>query len=362
MNFIKKFLQDNWFPISVFSIWRILLLVVSVLSFKFLTFKASFPFIDENLISSGFPQWIWQWGNFDGVHYLAVAQHGYTGLINNEQAFFPLYPLLISILNKPIGNFFLSAFLISNLCFLGAMIALYKLVKKMYSVHVARWSILFLVCFPTSFFFGSIYTESLFLFLLLVTFLCLNSRKYFLSFTFGLLSGLTRLIGFFVFGGLAGFIIYSSYLWITFGKPLYFLEVQNGFKAERSSSLTSLISPPQVMFRYSKIFISADRSHPDYWIAVTEFSSFVLGVLVLGWLTYRKKIPAAYLIYSWPALVLPSLTGTFSSMPRYLLTIFPIFIGLGMIKSQALKIVFLSLSSVLMVVLTILFLRGYWIS
>ena len=65
---------------------------------------------------------------------------------------------------------------------------------------------------------------------------------------------------------------------------------------------------------------------------------------------------------NWLSLITPSLTGTFSSMPRYILIIFPIFLVLGTIKSNPLKVFILTLFLALMSVSVILFTRGYWLS
>ncbi|MEK7565617.1 MAG: hypothetical protein AAB506_01055 [Patescibacteria group bacterium] len=348
MKYIKKFWSENKKIIEIFLFWRFSLLFIGFVSINILPFKASFPYIDETLISSGFPQWLWQWGNFDGVHYLTIAQHGYLGLVNNEQVFFPLYPLLIKLLYFLTQNYLASGLLISNFSILFAAIVLNKITKNI-------WPVIFLFSFPTAFFFGSIYTESLFLLLILLTF---YKSKF-----FGFLAGLTRLTGFFtgIFGVL-GVTIYMLYLKLEFNNPLLFLFNQGGFNNARANNLFSLVTPPQVIFRYFKIFTTADPANIAFWVSVLEFSSFVFGIGLLTWLTIHKKIPVSWLIFSWAALLLPSFSGTFASIPRYLLTIFPIFICLGSIKNQSLRLATILIFAILQVVLTVLFVRGYFIA
>lgn len=356
MKFIKKFWPDIKFVLTAFFLWRTALFLFGFLSFQLLTFKASFPYIDQALIASHFPQWLWHWGNFDGVHYLSLATWGYR---EGDQVFFPLYPLLIYLLSFVTGNFFLAGFLISNLSILATALIFYGLVARDFNQKIARWGTVFLFLFPTSFFFGAVYTESLFLLLVLCAYYFSGIK----SVIFSLLSGLTRLVGFFVLpAGPVGVLAYVLYLWQSFGNPAYFLSAQAAFQNERAFSLSAMVLPPQVIFRYLKILTTVSTSHPDFWVAALELAAFLFGFVILGWLTLRRYVPGKYLVFAWPALLLPALSGTFSSFPRYLLTIFPIFIGLAQIKSLPIKILILVIFACLLPVLTIFWLRGYWIS
>lgn len=335
--------MNKAFVFVAFLVWRFGLFFFEWLGEKLLPFKGSFPYYDTVLASSGLPSWLWQWGNFDGVHYLTIASSGYDGF--GTQVFFPLYPLLINLLGRII-NPLAGALLISNLSILLAALILYRMTKN-------KWAVVFLFAFPTSYFFGSVYTEALFLLLVLLTF------SY--SKIFSLFAGATRLVGIFL-GPLAwvGLAAYSLYLAVRFDRPLFFLSAQGAFANSRADSLTTLVNPLQVIWRYLKIFLTASPSHYDFWIAGLEFAAFIFGVVVL--LKMRGKMPISWTIFSWGALLLPSLSGTFSSMPRYLLVIFPIFIGLAKIRNQRAKLAILSVFIILLGLLTALFTRGYWVS
>lgn len=342
MKSIKKFWRDNRFVLAAFALWRLGLFVFEAAGQVLLPFKGSFPYFDSVLKGSGLPQWLWQWGNFDGVHYLTLAKSGYDGF--GTQVFFPLYPILINIF----GNSLLSALLISNLAILLAAMLLYQMTKN-------KWVVAFLFAFPTSYYFGAIYTESLFLLLVLLAF---SKSKL-----FAIPAGATRLAGSFLHPlAWIGLGAYSLYLGVRFGRPLFFLSAQSAFANGRADSFSTLVNPLQVLFRYVKIFFLASPAHYDYWIAVLEFAAFAFGASVLTLLTFKKKISASWLVFSWLAFLLPSFSGTLSSMPRYLLTIFPFYIGLAAIKDRRLKLAILSAFSVLLAVLTALFTRGYWVS
>lgn len=353
MKPIEKFWQENKLPVLVFLVWRVFLFCVSFISASFLPLQKSFPYADTLLAPSGLPAWVYAWGGFDGVHYLTIAKSGYDGF--GTQVFFPLYPGLINLFSRLVSNPIISGLLISNLAIFLAGIFLYQMIKKQCSWNVAAWTIIFLYAFPASFFFGAIYTESLFLLLTILTF----TR----SKIFGFLAGATRLVGVFLFPwGWAGVMIYSFYLWWRFGRPLFFLSAQGAFQNARATSLVTLVTPFQVGFRYLKILLTVPVTNYDFWVAASEIGAFLFGLGMIWWLTMKRKLPLSWLIFSWGALLLPTFSGTFSSMPRYLLVIFPLFVGLAMIKNKYIKLGLLAVFIVLLALSTTLFIRGYWVS
>lgn len=369
-NLLWKFWQDFRFPLLVFLFWRVWLFLLSYIAIYLLPFKESFPYVRYFLSNAGFPQWVWQWGNFDGVHYLNISINGYRDL--GLQAFFSVYPELIYWLSAVTHNHLLSALLISNITFLAAIFLFYRLLLRKFGKKVAVWSVLFMICFPTSYYFGAVYTESLFFLFLLISI----SDSGLISGLSSSLAGGTRLIGNFLaafpllekprnWWNLAaplGLLGYMAFLYYRFGNPLLFLSAQTVFGNARAGSLSSLVTPFQVIFRYLKIFTTANPAHYDYFVAALEFSSFLFVVVLLGILTLKKKLPYSYLAYGWLSILLPTFSGTFSSMPRYILTVFPVYIGLAMIKNSKVKVLILFASAALLSVLTILFTRGYWVS
>lgn len=356
---MKKYWPELKIVGSIFLVWRTWLLFLGFLAEKLLPFKESFPYVGR-LSSSGLPSWIWAWGNFDGVHYLHLAGFGYTEL--GLQAFFPGYPLTIKFLNLIVNNLVLAGLLISNISiFLGAWL-FYRLILKQFDKQIAVWSVIFLFAFPVSLYFGAIYTESLFILLLILAF----STKKLFSGIFGALASAVRLVGgFLVFNSWLsslGLVGYMVYLWLNFKNPLIFLSGQAAFGNSRADSISKIILPPQVIYRYLKIFVTASVTHYDFWIAALEFLAFCFGLVILSWLTIKKKVPWSWLIFAWPAFLLPSFSGTFSSMPRYLIILFPIYAGLALIKSFKVRLGLLVGFVILLSVFTVLFTRGYWVS
>jgi len=104
------------------------------------------------------------WRNWDGHWFALIAQEGYFE--KSTTAFFPLYPLLLRggswLLD---GQIALAGVLIANVALLGALFLLYQLIQLDFPRAVARRALLYLALFPTAYYLGAVYSESLVLFL-----------------------------------------------------------------------------------------------------------------------------------------------------------------------------------------------------
>ncbi len=377
----------------LFLVWRIGLFWLSSIAGQLVAYDPSFPY-SGMLTNFNLPQWICSWANFDGVHYLTIIQLGYKriGLV---QAFFPVYPLLIKIVNLLINNLLLSGLIISNASFITGLYFGFKLTEIDFDTKTAWWLVLILLTFPTSFYFGALYTESVFLSAILASLLYIRQQKKTISSILsGLASGL-RVVGIlllptiflewrqkqtnweqlsltakikklwsFIFAsiGLIGFMIF---LWLQFDDPLYFFHVQSEFRAGREETLILL---PQVFYRYLKILFTVKPINWKYFSYVQDFVISVFGFIVLFWWWLQRKqqkYKTSYLWYAVPAFLLPTLTGTLSSMPRYILVVFPIFMWLAD-KLKAAKPIcrylYFGISLCLLVINTVLFIQGYWVA
>lgn len=385
-----------------FIVWRIALFIVGASADFILPYAPSFPYADGILNSFNLPRWLYSWGNFDGVHYLTIAARGYQSA-EFIQAFFPLYPLLIQIGTVVFQNALLSSLVISNVLFLLLLYVWYLFIKSEYSKKIAQFSLLALLLFPTSFFFVASYTESLFLLCVLGAFWATRKQKYWLAALCVAFASATRIVGILLLPALLfeivfpqlqwsmpikslytyirkelkqwkkfllpiliiscgsiGFVGYSYYLYITFGDPLYFFHVQSEFGGGVRQE--SLVFYPQVIWRYFKILLTARPFDLKYFSYVQEIVAGVLGFLVILW--SFKKIQLSYSLFSLFAFLLPTLTGTFSSMPRYILVCFPLFIVIALKaeKSKTFLYFWFLFSTFLLVLNTVLFIQGYWVA
>lgn len=133
--------------------------------------------------------WLNPWTTYDSQHLIHIARSGYEQAIT---AFFPLYPLLLRLAGSDEVGIALWGVVLSNAAFLGALILLYELTKIDYDERTARRAVLLLALFPTAAYFGAVYTESLFLMLLVGCFLLLRREKWIGAGIASMFAALTR--------------------------------------------------------------------------------------------------------------------------------------------------------------------------
>ncbi|MFQ5452430.1 MAG: hypothetical protein ACE5DQ_02595 [Candidatus Paceibacterota bacterium] len=368
-----------------------IILLISEFADAIIPFEGNYSYIPF-LRSYHLPDVVTKLAAFDGAHYVNIAREGYH---NFDQAFFPLYPSLMSFLGNFLDKQHIAAgLLIANMSALFGIIMFYRFSRRVVGEDGAWWATLLLLTFPTSFFFHMVYTEGLFLFLIASGASLAYKKKIFPAALSGILASLTRFVGVFqwilylpilkkqiyrkgrivlkklrfsdivlIFSPVLGLLVYMLYLWQTTGDPVNFITVQEGFNANRSSKIILL---PQVYWRYFKIFLTAQRDIS----AATAMLEFILFNIMLAGATYfaykaykrRDEMMLAVSVFSLFHLLVPPLTGTLSSMPRYVLFSWGSFYAFAAFTSRAGKYVILTVSFVLQLLLTGVFLQGYFIS
>lgn len=381
---IKKQLinKDIKIVFLMFLICKIGLFSVLFLALNFFPL-ASHSFLGGGYNNYSYNPYVFAWANFDGEHYLSIALNGYRDL---ELAFFPVYPLLMILIASVIGfnqfNLVISGLIISNLSFLVALLLLYKLILLDYSRQIALLTITLILIFPTSFYFGSLYNESLFLLLSISSFYYLRKNKFIKSALLGALSSGTRVFGlillpsylievwqqklpinkfFWIFLIPIGLLTYMLYQWISAGDPLAFYNLQKIVGEQHQEGVTLL---PQVYWRYIKMLFDIDPSNPIFTTILLEF---LVGILffILPIYGFFKKVRLSYLCFAMISFLLPTIQGSFSSVPRYVLILFPSFLCLALIIqgfSKWTKIILFLAAVVWFGIETTLFLRGYWVA
>jgi hypothetical protein len=427
--------------IGLFLTWRLLLFTGFGLGFFLIPqFRPSFPYAHERLLPRGEPT-LWTWGNFDGVHYLQIIEYGYVD--EYTQALFPLYPLISRIISSTFHlDPLLAGLIVSHLCFLAALYFLSRLALllelEQKSLPRLLW---YLVLFPTSFFFGAVYTESLFLLLSVLCFYFAFRKEWWLTGLAGALATATRFTGIFLFPSVlilwwqqshaikqsrhpelgselapdlirgspvlkildqvrndiklgnilskvkslpsltsakegisvfrqsfplqlllipSGLLAYMLYLQITTNDPLYFIHAQPHFFSHRT--ISKLIILPQVFWRYLKMLVTVSPSSTIYFPLVLESLTGSI-FLILSLLTFRR-FGLALGLYTLATYLLPTLTGSFSSLPRFVLVLFPCFIILAELAERhfSIKWLYQTLAPILLIFSLVYFTRGFWIA
>jgi len=376
------------FVLFSFLIWRIVLFVIAFISSKYIP-------LQKILLGGGLENYLkhplfWGWANFDGEHYIAIAQNGFYGLA--EQAFFPLYIILIrfisGLFNGSIGRFNLSGLLISNISFLIGLVGFYKLLRIDYESKIAKICIVLFLVFPTSFYFVSTYAEGLFFALTIWSFYFARNNKWLFASILGMFAAATKVMGILLFPAFLfmilknikfnfaklntkylsilliplGIMFYMYYLYIRYNDPLLFIRLLPTFGEQRSSTPILL---PQVFYRYFfKIIPHINYSYfPNVYVT---FMELIVSIIFLGLsIVSIWKLNIGYWIYLVLGYLLSSISGSFSSLPRYMIVLFPAFVLISLWLGKLPKVwksVVLSILFVLLIISQALFFRGYWIS
>lgn len=381
-------LRDEFIKIIIlFLSWRFLLVVILIGAIKLVPLGSTDRFLGGGIDNYQQFPYFFSWANFDGEHYLSISIFGYKNL---EQAFFPVYPGLISIISKSVSfdfpalifNSIYVGLIISNLAFLISIILLYDLIKLDFSRKIAFWTIVVLLIFPTSFYFASLYNESLFLLLSIGAFYSARKQKWWLAGILGMIASATRVFGILIFFALLieawqqkksikeilgifliplGLLGYMFYQWQTIGNPLAFYNLQTIVGEQHQKNI---ILFPQIIFRYFKMLLSVDFYNPIYQTLILEFVTGIV-FLLLPIYGYFKKIRLSYIFYALVGFLLPTIQGSLSSSPRYILILFPSFIALAILISSFPKwgkLLYVLFSLIVLGLETSLFLRGFWVA
>ncbi|MEK7450347.1 MAG: mannosyltransferase family protein [Patescibacteria group bacterium] len=374
--------------ILLFLSWRIFLLIPLTASNYFLHPREGFGytltlhFLTESNPISNFL--LYPWGNFDGIYYLLIAAQGYT--VN--AGFFPLFPLSVKIASSIFGTVlpfdprqYFTALILVSIYFSLSIVIMYKLILIDFKKSIAIWSIIFMLVFPTSFFFATIYSESLFLLLTLLCFYFAREKKWLIASMLGALLTATRIVGIAIIPALLyefikeeksflktkalsllvaplGLLAYTIFNLSKWGNALYFVQAQGNLQNNRT--VNSIVLFPQTIYRYAKILTSVSLSQYEWWIALLEICVFIFAGVFL-FVAWKKKVRFSYILFSVIAFLIPSFTGTFSALPRYVLILFPIFIGLALLRNKAIKISYAVIGLTLLFILFMLFSKGYFV-
>jgi hypothetical protein len=392
MKSIKKSLVTESRYIGIFFLWFIGILLFALIATNILPNQ-------KDYLGGGLSNYMrlplfWGFSNFDGEHYVSIAQNGYAPL---QHFFFPVYPLLIRSIAAVLGHslflFNLSGILVSFVSTAVFLVGLVQLLKIDYSHKVTELTILLLVLSPASFFFFMVYTESLFL-SLAVWCLYFSRRRLFLpAVILASIASATKVIGFslgvailfeilapswpiknvfevvkknikellLVLFSTTGLFGYMAFLQKETGDALVFLHKISVFGDQRSSTLIFL---PQVFYRYVfKIIPNLTNYWPTTFTTLLEFAVAVLFLLIciFSFRTLRKS----YWIYLVIGFLIPTLAGSFSSLPRYVIVLFPAFLYLATLLENKKKVytyIVFAIFGLLQIISLMLFFRGYWLS
>lgn len=343
----------------LFIIWLVSIFLIANIGFSTLPHSGNF--------SNNFWESL---GNWDGGHFLGISKVGYSQ--NYQYAFFPLYPLIVKLVNQITQNFLVAGVLVSLVSTFIGINLLYGLILRDFDKKIAEKAVFFLLFFPTSFYFLAAYSEGLFFLFAVASFYFLRQNKLFWATIAAALASVTRLAGLAVVAGLLveviteqginkknwfiifapmGFLIYCLFLFRQTGDPFYFITAENHWQRT--------LTVPGVGFWETIRNLSNTGLNLKFNVFLDLiFATFGVGLAIRAF----RFLPTSLAIYTFISVLIPLFTPTLSSIPRFLLVIFPIFILIALIKNNYIKLGFQIISISLLAIFIALFFRGYWVS
>jgi hypothetical protein len=339
--------------------------------------------------------------HWDGLWYRLIAIDGYDSH-SATAAFWPLFPWLMnvgstvsSVAPETVG------YVIANLSFFGALILLYRLISLDFDREIARRTLVALAFFPMSLFFSAVYTESLFLLLVVAALYAARQEQWFAAGLYGLLAALTRSQGVLLllpFAVLflqqhrfelrrwfpnAVFAVLPALGPVIFGWQLKqaghgwleFMEVQeqwdrrqdwpwntlhDAWNAADWRWISTLVDDPTWSTLTDSTFRNAFANSDTTELILTAFL-FLVALIGLWILPFYQSA------FVWPALLIPlfdpSAVHPLMSIPRFGIVLFPLFVVLAfLIRDRRTALPALAFSIILLAIYTAQFAQGYWVS
>jgi Gpi18-like mannosyltransferase len=379
-----KAIKDVKTPILIFLITRLAIIIcvyIGIIMFAQMRSTYVPGYYPENIFINA-------WSRWDTGYYVGIMKEGY--IAKQNAAFFPMTSMLSWITHIVIPDPFLSVIITSNICFLFALIYIYKFIQLKYGdSELAERMALYYSIFPTAFFFIAGYTESTFLLFLILTFYHAEKKNWQLSALFGIFALLTRS---------TGAILALPVLLIYMGKINYDIrKIKNDIIPIFTMPL-GLVIVMGILMAYGRPALDFIYASRDIWPRYTampwfdlmrafdNIGSFTMASILIGQFPVKLfcalvlvclflilsvvsfyRIGIAYGTYSLLAMIFFLVNAgkevILGSDLRYIVVIFPVFILFAMYgKNKYFNYAYISFSLLLLALFATIFAMGGWIS
>ena len=301
------------------------------------------------------------WDTFarwDSGWYVGIARDGYKFAEGGRSnlAFFPAYPLSMRYTGYLLGgrteHFFLGGILVSWVAFVGAMMLLYRLARLDLDDEAAMRAVMYAAVFPGAFFFGLVYSESLFLCLMLGTVYAIRTKQWAVAGVVGALAMCSRVNAIMAMPALAwlawraagrdrtqlvsaalalagiglGFAAWCGYVYVLSGNPL-----------EWAASIKRWNYHPGGAAPWSPLvgLLEALWVRPYHYLTTEHqalydtFNGLLAIVVTLSIPFVWWRLGAGYGLFMAANLALPLSAGQFEGLARYCSVLFPFSIALA---------------------------------
>ena len=291
------------------------------------------------------------WARWDSVFFLRIAEHGYD---RTSAAFAPLYPGLVWLVGHAFfGQYVIAGIAVSLAAALGSFILLHRIAEERLGADGARRTVLYLAVFPMALFLQAVYSESLFLLLVLAAFALAERERFGGAGIAAGLAILTRVAGIALlpalallawrqrdrlraFAGLALSLpiaaVYPLILWRQIGDPWAFAHAQDRWHRHLSHAgplggiWNALVhwTPSGAGVHHAVAVNAEDLAFLLLFIPLTVIAWRRLGAPYGLFAAISLAIPLSYPSARWPLL----------SLPRFGLVIFPFFLALAVLGGR----------------------------
>jgi hypothetical protein len=307
---------------------------------------------------------------WDAKAYVDIAQDGY-GAVPANNAYFPLYPLLMRLLAVPLGGsddaYLVAGILISNVALFVGLWYLARLVAIDHELAAGRRAALYLLVFPTSVFLSVVYPESLLIALSLGAVYHARRGEWLPAGALGLLAALTRpFIGAAVAIPIAieafqrsgpraaigsatpaaiGLVGWLGVLWRITGDP----------KAILTAEANWGVGPSLPLEAFADLFDPHVYGFPYIVLGTTVF---VATLVVISWRMLRPSLAA----YATVVFLISVATGSLTSSPRYYLSVFPAFVALALVAEGWVGRAYIVVGVAIGTIFTAMYALWYWVA
>jgi hypothetical protein len=312
---------------------------------------------------------------YDSGWYHGIASQGYiygAGGRNNL-AFFPVYPMLMRAGGTLLGgrqeDYYFAGIVVSWLAFAAAMTVLYRVALLDLPRPAAVRAVMYAAAFPFAYFFGMVYSESVFLLAMVLTVYALRTRKWVVAALSGAVMTATRVTGVMAVPGLAliawrvagadrrsqmlalaavaasmaGIGLYSLFNYQMSGTPFAWYDAITfwGYRPG-GNPFGGVLGLLQALVTRPYQFLATERMAPyDTLNALSALGALALLPLIV------RRFNAGYALIVLAGLLLPLSSGQFEGLGRYCSVQFPIALGLASLTGEIRHHVLLAGSAVL---------------
>ena len=322
------------------------------------------------------------WIRWDAAWYHDIAKNGYSFQPGEQSntAFFPMYPLLMKAVypllprGRDVG-WFRAGFIVSNAALLVGVFYLFLLVRIDFDHRTAARTVLYLLVFPTTLFLSAVYSESVFLAVSVAAFYHARRSQWLLAALFAAAATITRSAGILLAAPLlleylaqrrfewreirpdiavlllipVPLLLHMLYLKQRVGNVMAISDAQAAWGGAWGK-LTSPLTPAIRLM-----------SEPLTVPSVTNLVFVAVALAVVLFAAVRLRL--SYGFYAVVCFCFVTAWGTFDSVPRYILVIFPLFIALALLgKNRAFHQAYILIASGLAALLMVRFALWQWVA